>query len=630
MAYVDALYERHFIEYASYVIKERAIPHLDDGLKPVQRRILYSLWEMDDGKFHKVANVVGHTMKYHPHGDQSIPSSLVVLANRELFIDKQGNFGNIYTGDEAAAARYIECRLTPLAREVLFNPEITEYQDSYDGRHREPVVLPAKIPVLLAQGAEGIAVGMATRILPHNLIELLEAEIAYLEDRPFQLFPDFLTGGLIDVSEYNDGNGKILVRARLDIPDSKRIVIREIPHGTTTESLIASIEEAARKNKVKIAAINDYTADQVEIELKLARGVHAREVVNALYAFTDCELAIPVSLMLIDEQNKPQVMSVTEVLQHSVDRLIDILKAELRLEERQLRDRLHARTLEQLFIAHRIYRQIEGQDSPSKVRLAVRQGLMPFAAEIGREVSDEDLDRLLEIPIRRLSRCDLDRARQEMGEIRLRLREIGKQLEDIIPYAIAFLRRLVEKYRDQFPRRTQITSFERTDVREAARRDLKLRYDRHSGYLGYEVATGNPLFDVSPYDRVLVIRRDGTYSVIDVPDRLFVGKGMLYCGFVDKELIFNIVYRDERNCTYLKRCRIDKFILNKSYPLVPESARDIRLTTDSDRRIALAYKPRPRLRILNEEFVIAEYPVRGLKAGGIRLSPKEAEHCKIF
>ena len=361
MAYIDSLYNNYFLEYASYSIRDRAIPHIDDGLKPVQRRILHALHKIDDGKFHKVANVVGQTMQYHPHGDQSIYGALVVLANKDLFIEKQGNFGNIFTGDEAAAARYIECRLTPLAKQVLFNKALTDYVDSYDGRNQEPVVFPAKIPVLLAQGAEGIAVTLATKILPHNLIELLEAQIAYLQDRPFQLRPDFPTGGLADFSAYNDGNGKVLVRARLDTADPKRIVIRDLPFGTTTEQLIASIEDAARKNKIKIGAISDYTAENVEIEIKLPRGTYTEEIVDALYAFTDCELSISANLMLINEHNRPQVMSATEVLQHNVDRLVDILKAELHLEAEQLNDRLHAKTLEQIFIENRIYQAIEEQ-----------------------------------------------------------------------------------------------------------------------------------------------------------------------------------------------------------------------------------------------------------------------------
>jgi topoisomerase-4 subunit A len=628
MAYLDSLYEHNFIEYASYVVKERAIPQLQDGLKPVQRRILHSLVELDDGKFHKVANVVGHCMKYHPHGDQSIPDSLVVLANKDLLIEKQGNFGNIHTGDPAAAARYIECRLTALAREVLFNPRLTQYTDSYDGRNQEPVVFPAKIPVLLAQGAEGIAPGMTTRILPHNLIELLEAEVAYLQDKPFQLIPDFPTGGLMDASEYNEGNGKVRVRARLDLSDPKRIVIRDIPFGTTTESLIASVEDAARKDKVKISSIHDYTAENVEIEVKLSRGVYTQEVVDALYAFTECEISLSTGLLVIDG-DRPKVMSVTEVLQRNVDHLVDVLKGELKAEEIQLRDRLHAKTLEQLFIEERIYQGIEEMKTAELVAQAVRKGLAPHQEQIKREVTGEDIEALLKIPIRRISLYDIERSRKEMQEIRQRLRQIKGHLEAIIPYAIDFLKELIGKYRDAFPRRTEAISFARVDVREVAQRNLRLRYDKNTGYLGYEV-DGQLICEVSHYDRVLVIRKDGTYSVIDAPDKLFVDRGMLHCGLVDKEMVFNAIYEDGEDNTYLKRCQIDQFILNKVYSLAPEGCKMLRLTTDSERVVALDYKPRPRLRVLQEEFSIAQYPVRGLKAGGIRLSNKEVAGCKII
>ena len=415
MAFLDKLYDNNFLEYASYVVKDRAIPHVDDGLKPVQRRILHSLFELDDGKFHKVANVVGNTMKYHPHGDASIYSALVIVANKEMFIDRQGNFGNIYTGDVASAARYIECRLTNLAKETLHNPELTEFVDSYDGRNKEPVVFPAKIPVLLAQGAEGIAVGMSTRILSHNLIELLEAQIAYMEDREFTILPDFLTGGLADVSEYNEGNGKVLVRAKLDTGDPKRILVKEIPFGTTTESLIATNEAASRKGKVKVGAISDFTAEKVEIEIKLPRGVYTEEVVDALYAFTDCEMSLSVNLMVIQDE-KPRLMSAGDVLRHNVDRLVDVLRAELKLEEQHLLDRRHAKTLEQIFIENRIYQKIEDRKTAAAVAKAVTDGLKPHQKEIGRPVTAEDVETLLKIPIRRISLYDIEKAKREMRE----------------------------------------------------------------------------------------------------------------------------------------------------------------------------------------------------------------------
>ena len=627
MAYVDKLYNDYFLEYASYYIKERAIPYIEDGLKPVQRRILHSLYELDDGKFHKVANVVGNTMKYHPHGDASINSALVVLANKDLLIEKQGNFGNIFTGDAAAAGRYIECRLTKIAHEVLFNKELTEYIDSYDGRNQEPIVFPAKIPILLTQGAEGIAVGMSTRILPHNLTELLNAEIAYLRDETTQLYPDFPTGGKIDVSGYQDGNGKVLVRAKIDTNDPKRIIIREIPYGTTTESLISSIEDAVRKNKVKVSAIQDYTAEQVEIELKLARGVYSEDVVETLYAFTECEVSISAQFMLIQD-NKPRVLSVTEVLQQNVDQLINILTAELRLEKNKLKERLHARTLEQLFIENRIYKVIEEQTTNEDIHTSIHEGLSPYSDEIGRDVTEEDIETLLKIPIRRISLYDIQRAQKEMREIRKRLREINKHLKQIIPYAIEFLEGILERYGAQFVRRTEIESFDKIDVRQAAKRDLKLRYDSKNGYLGYAV-NGESLFETSQYDRILVIRKDGTYSVIDTPDKLFVGRGMLHCSFINEEEIYNIIYKDKKGFAYIKRCHIQKFILNKVYNLNPENTKLLKLTTDSEKKVVLDYKPKPRLRILKEEFSINDYPTRGVKAGGIRLAAKELHTCKI-
>lgn len=628
MAYIKNLYDLNFLEYASYVIKDRAIPHVNDGLKPVQRRILHTLWEMDDGKFHKVANVVGQCMKYHPHGDASIGDALVSLANKDLFIDKQGNFGNIYTGDPASAVRYIECRLTQLAKDTMFNPEITEFLESYDGRNKEPVTLPSKLPVLLAMGTEGIAVGMATKILPHNLIELLEAEVAYLQGEQFLIYPDFPTGGLADVSEYNDGNGKILVRAKLDTSDDKRILIKELPFGSTTESIISSIETATKKGKLKIAGISDYTAENVEIEVRLARGVHSDETVDALFAFTDCESSISANLMVINN-DKPQVMTVSEVIQHNSDQLVEILKAELKLEEKHLKDKLHARTLEQIFIENRIYKRIEEKTTSDTVIQAVFDGLKPFQDEIKREVTSEDVETLLKIPIRRISLYDINRAKKEMKEINDRLKQIREHLNAIIDYAISFLEKIIEKYRSSYPRKTELVSLKKVDVREAAQRNLKLRYDKETGYLGYEV-NGNVLFDVSTYDRVLVIRKSGTYSVVDAPDKLFVDKGMLYCGLVDKDLVFNVIYREESTkYPFLKRCKVEQFILNKSYSIVPGNCTVLKLTTDSDSIVNIEYKPKPRLKVLEETFIIKEFLVKGIKAGGVRLANKEVKSVKL-
>jgi topoisomerase-4 subunit A len=594
----------------------------------VQRRILHTLYEMDDGKFHKVANAVGQCMKYHPHGDASIFAALVGLANKDLFIDKQGNFGSIITGDEASAMRYIECRLTPLARETLFNAEITEFVDSYDGRNKEPVVLPAKVPVLLAQGAEGIAVGMATKILPHNFIELLQAQIAILNKDPFTLRPDFPSGGMLDMSEYNDGNGKVRIRARLDTKDDKRIVVREIPFGTTTESLIASVEAAARKNKIKIAGISDFTSDRVEIEITLARGVHTQDTVDALYAFTDCEVSTTVNIVVIKE-NKPVTMSVSDVLKHNTERTVELLRRELKIEDGHLRDRLHAKTLEQIFIENRVYKRIEDKKTQEGVNKAVIDGLEPFKKDIKREVTAEDVETLLKIPIRRISAYDINKARHEMDEIATRLKEIRHSLDNIIDYTIGYLQDLILKYGKDYPRRTEVLSFEKVDVREVAQRNLKLRYDRDNGYLGYEV-NGSALFDVSLYDRVLVIRKNGMYSVTNVPDKLFVDKGMLYCGFIDKDMVYSLVYKSPENqYPYVKRCKIEQFIMQKAYLLAPEGATVQMFTTETDGALEVEYKPRPYLRVLEEKFNLADYLVKGVKAQGVRLSNKEARTVKF-
>ncbi len=633
MAYVTKLFNKNFLEYASYVIKDRAIPHINDGLKPVQRRILHSLFEMDDGKFNKVANVVGHSMKYHPHGDASIYSALVVLANKDLFLEKQGNFGNILTGDPPSAARYIECRLLPLAKDVLFNPKITDYENSYDGRNKEPITFPAKIPIVLIQGAEGIAVGMSTRILPHNFIEVLEAVKASLEDDQHLLFPDFITGGLADVSEYNDGNGKILVRAKLDTKDPKRIIIREVPFGSTTESLIASIESAAKKNKIKISSINDYSTDHVEIEIKLARGVHTRDTVDALFAFTDCESSISVNCLVIKDQ-QPALLSISELISFYSKSLTEVLKAELKLEERELLDKLHAKTLEQIFVEERIYKKIEKMKTHDSVIKAVITGFEPFHKMIKREVTKEDVDTLLKIPIRRISLYDINKAKKEIDEIKGRLKEIKKLLNNLIAYAIDYLDGIISKYGDSYKRKTEIISFEKVDVREAAQRNLKLKYDRNTGYLGYEVS-GNVLFDVSQYDRILIIRKTGAYSVVDAPERLFVDKGMLYCGFVDEKTtantVFSLIFKNKTTgFPFIKRCKIEKFILNKGYSIVPDNCTVIKLTTDTACSISLEYKPKPRLKVLKEDFILSNYLVKGVKAGGVRLANKEVKSAKFI
>ncbi len=516
---------RSFLEYASYVIRDRAIPNLADGLKPVQRRILWSLHQKDDGRFIKVANVVGHCMQFHPHGDASIGDALVVLANKRYLIEGQGNFGNIFTGDPAAAPRYIECRLTDLARNELFNDEITEFVPSYDGRNKEPVTLPCKLPLNLMLGNEGIAVGLSSRILPHNFPELLEAQIAILKKQPFKVLPDFQTGGLMDARGYADGKGSVKVRAKLKVKDDSTVLIKEIPPTTTTESLIASIEDAARKGKLKVKTINDFTSEEVEIEVKAPAGVSANQLVDALYAFTDCEVSIT-SRIIVIKNNRPVELTVSEVLRENTDQLVELLRRELELKQNQLEDELHFRTLERIFIEERIYKQIEQCKTNEAVFQAVYDGFKPFAKQLVRELADPDVERLLGVRIRRISLFDINKHREEMERVKAELEETKKHLKNLTRYAIAHLEALLEKYGPLYPRLTKSSRYDEVDAREVAFKSFKVSYDRASGYVGYKVSGDEFKMDCTKFDKLLLVFKDGHYKVIELPEKLFVGPGL--------------------------------------------------------------------------------------------------------
>ena len=628
MAYVKKIFNDNYLFYASYVIKDRAIPDLEDGLKPVQRRILHSLFEMDDGKFHKVANVVGACMKYHPHGDQSIGSALVVLANKELFIDKQGNFGNIFTGDEASAARYIECRASAFAKEVFFNPKTTVFADSYDGRNKEPVHFPAKLPVILLMGAEGIAVGMSTKILPHNPVEVVKAEIACLQGKKFAVYPDFPTAGIIDLTEYSDGSGKVRVRAKLDTSDPKKIVITEIPYSSTTESLIASIEAAARSGQLKIASISDFTTDKVEIEIRLQRGVYTQEVIDALYAFTECEQSISCNCLVIQDQ-KPIITTASEIIRYHSGKLLTILRQELEIERGELLADMHARTLERIFIEERVYKKIEAQRTQETVISSVKEGLKPFAKEIAQEVSVEDVERLLKIPIRRISLYDIEKAREEVRRISERLAEVEKHLRELVAYAIDFLKTMAKRLEQAWPRRTKIESFSKVDAKEAARRDVALRYDDQTGYIGTAMTSGEKVLEVSAFDRILLVRRSGMYSVVPVPEKLFVDQGLLWVTLANREevssTVLTAVYRaPETGFPYIKRCSIETWIIAKDYSLIPEGAQMLLFSTEKDFEFLLTYAKKPRTKKNEESFRTKNYAVKGIKSAGVRLSTREA------
>jgi len=634
MAYIKNLFDRNFLEYASYVIKDRAIPDLEDGLKPVQRRILHTLFEKDDGKYHKVANIVGECMKYHPHGEASIYPALVVLANKELFIDRQGNFGNLYTGDDASAPRYIECRVTPLAKDVFFNPKLTPWADSYDGRNREPVLFPAKIPVVLIMGVEGIAVGMSTKILPHNVLEVLEAEIACLTGKKFELYPDFPTGGYVDVSDYRGGNGKVLVRAKLDTSDPKRILITELPFGSTTESIINSIDSAARAGRIKILGINDFTTDKVEIEIKLARGVYAQETVDALFAFTECEQSISVNLLVIRD-GLPAVMTVNEVIKHHAKQLVKILTKELELEKRELLDKLHLRTLERIFIEERIYKGIEKMKTAKGVQDAVVSGFKPFLKEAGpRGVSADDVEHLLRIPIRRISLYDINKARDEMEQINARIKEINAHLKSITAYSVSWLKGIIAKIKaneelGHGARKTIVGAFDKVIAKEVVKRDVDLKYDSKSGYLGTNIS-GAKIAEVSPFDRILAVRKNGMYTVMELPEKTFVGADAWWIGAADKDVLakttFTVIYKEkDTGFPCIKRCVIEGWIMNKDYFLVPDGSQILHVDTRPKFSFTVKYAPKPRLKVLSEDFKAQDYNVRGLKAGGIRLAAKEAE-----
>lgn len=623
---LKSLLDSNYLEYASYVIKERAIPHIDDGLKPVQRRILHTLSEMDDGKFHKVANVVGRTMQYHPHGDASIGSALVVLANRDYFIDKQGNFGNIFTGDVAAASRYIECRLTPLAKEVLFNKEITEFLPSYDGRNNEPVTLPCKIPYLLLHGADGIAVGMSTSILPHNFIEVLSAQIAFLKGEEFQLFPDFEFGGRIDVSQYADGNGKVKVRAKIDAPDEKHLVIREIPYGTTSEKLIASIEKAAKKGRIKINQIQDYSSEKIEIELNLPRGVYADQVLKALYAFTDCEMSHSLQLIVIKD-SRPVELSVSEVLKYSTLKLKANLQRELEIELGKLKDRLHIKTLEQIFIENRIYKQIEEQTTYEAVIQSVHSGLEPFQHLIIRTVTDDDVEHLLQIKIKRISRFDINKYRKEIAEIHARIKEVKALLSQMTQTTIDYIQDLLAKHGPGRERKTAIETFDEVSLSKVAVRNLKLSFD--DGYLGTNVK-GDQSIPVSSFDKILVIGAT-SFKVMPVPEKQFIEKDIHFFGVINKDQVFNCLFRDQTTgLGFLKRFKVEKFILEKEYPFVPDNAKVLFFEPDPAPTIRVYYMRAKRIRVTYEDIDFSQILVKGYASKGNRVSTKPIRKVKFL
>lgn len=633
--FVEPLMRQNFLEYASYVIVDRAIPDLRDGCKPVQRRILTTLFEVDDGRFHKVANIIGESMKLHPHGDASIGDALVVLANKEYFIEKQGNFGNILTGHSAAAARYIECRLTPLARETLFNPKLTTYRPSYDGRKDEPVFLPAKLPVALMLGTEGIAVGMATRILPHNFCELLDAQIALLRKEPIELYPDFLQGGLMDAEEYEDGRGKVRVRARLEVPnDRKTIIVREVPYGTTTESVIASIEVATQRGKLKVGTIEDRTAEEVEIVLHLPRGIYADEVEPQLYAYTQCEVSLSSSLVVIRD-SRPAELTVTEVLTALTSQLREQIRAELELELQELEDKKHWMTLEQIFIENRVYKKIETERTSQGVRQAVWDGMEPYRLFFVRAMTDEDVERLLRIPIRRISIYDINKYRAEIKEVEAAIRAAKRKLRALTQTTIDYLEHLLDTYGPAYPRRTELESFDVVTKKEVARQNLKLSYDPESKFFGTGVRGSKHQLTVSEYDKILIVTADGLYRIVSPPEKIYLAKRVLAIEVFDQDegAVLTYLYRDKSKNAWAKMIHIQGFIHDKEYELVKGGkARIDRLWVGEqpDKRVELSFVPKKRQRVNEASFSLTDLDFCGLAARGTRMATKPVAKVRVF
>ena len=600
----------HFLKYASYVILDRAIPHVTDGLKPVQRRILETLWRLNDDKLHKVANVVGQTMMLHPHGDAAIYEALVNLANKGYLLDKQGNFGSIFTGDPSAAARYIETRLSALAKETLFNPDITEKIPSYDGRNLEPVVFPAKIPLLLMQGADGIAVGMSTHILPHNFIELLEAQIAYLEGRKFRIYPDFPTGGIMDKSLYDKGRGKIKLRTKIDIVDPKTLVIREICFGTTTESLIKSIDEAAKKGKIKIDAINDYTAEKVEIEIKLPRGQYAEEIIDALYGFTECEVTLNSQIITICD-GKPWETDVHEILAFNTENTVSFHRLELQIEKDRYLEKIFYKSLERIFIEKRIYKHIEKIKTLEGIHEVLTEEFKPYRKKLLREPTQEDRERLLQIPIRRISQFDINKNQEEIALLEEQLGVVEKNLKNVKKYTINYFQHLIEKYAEQFPRRTKVKAIEDVDMRAIETKEIKVGYDLKTGFIGLKV-TGAKHIECTNFDKLLVFSQDGSYKVINIPDKQYV-EGMVQANVADKKTVISVLYKQKKTGhVFAKRFIVDKFILDKAYRYFDEDAELLYISDEENAKCELQMAQKG----VKQIFSFKEIPQSGASTRG--------------
>ncbi|RHS48484.1 DNA gyrase/topoisomerase IV subunit A [Coprobacter fastidiosus] len=638
---LTGMYQSWFLDYASYVILERAVPHLEDGLKPVQRRILHSMKRLDDGRYNKVANIVGHTMQFHPHGDASIGDALVQLGQKDLLIDCQGNWGNILTGDSAAAPRYIEARLSKFALDVVFNPKTTQWKPSYDGRNKEPITLPVKFPLLLAQGVEGIAVGLSSKILPHNFNEILDAAIAYLRNEPFELFPDFQTGGFIDVTRYNDGErgGSVKVRAKVEKRDNRTLAITEIPYGKTTSTLIDSILKALEKGKIKIRKVDDNTAQHAEILVHLIPGTSSDKAIDALYAFTDCEVSISPNCCVICD-SKPHFLTVSDVLRRSVDNTVRLLGEELSIQKHELEETLHFASLEKIFIEERIYKDKAFEDS-SSMDIAVAhidKRIEPFKPSFVREVTREDILKLMEIKMGRILKFNSEKAEEQIAAIKTDIEEIENHLAHIVDYTIRWYEALKSKYGKNYPRRTVIRSFDTIEATKVVEANEKLYINREEGFMGTGLKKDEFICNCSDIDDIIIFYKDGKYKVVRVSEKMFIGKNVLYINVFkknDTRTIYNVIYRDGKDgLHYIKRFAVTGVTRDKEYDLTQgkPGSRVVWFTANPNGEaeiLKITFKPKPRLKCLFIDKDFSDIAIKGRQSMGNIVTKNEIHKISL-
>jgi topoisomerase-4 subunit A len=636
---VAGMYKEWFLDYASYVILERAVPSVEDGFKPVQRRIMQSMKDLDDGRYNKVANVVGHTMQYHPHGDASIADAMVQIGQKDLLIDTQGNWGNILTGDRAAASRYIEARLSKFALEIVFNPKVTNWQASYDGRRKEPINLPVKFPLLLAQGAEGIAVGLSTKILPHNFIELAEASISYLKQKKFTLLPDFITGGIADFTNYNDGKrgGRVRIRAKISIMDKTILLISEIPFGTTTTSLIDSILKANEKGKIKIKKIDDNTASNVEILVYIPNGISPDKTIDALYAFTNCEISVS-PLTCIIQDNKPVFLGVSDILKISADNTVKLLKKELKIKLGELEDQWHNASLERIFIENKIYRDIEEETTWEGVLSAIDQGLNPYIKKLKREVIDDDLIRLTEIKIKRISKFDSDKANEKILNLEAQIKEVKDHLDDVINYSIAYLQRLKKDYSKNRERKTEIRIFDDVDAKKVVIRNTKLYVNKVEGFVGTSMRKDEYVCDCSDIDDIVVFTENGKMIITKVDTKTFIGKNIIHVAVFkkkDKRTIYNMIYRDgDKGYCYLKRFPVHGITRDKPYSLIGSKKEGVVKYFSANpngeaERVTINLRKNPKLKKLKWDVNFSDYMIKGRMIRGNQITKHNVKRIDL-